>query len=270
MLGSEIETKEAGDIQPQGRRAARLLSLCRQAAPKYGSQSFPVMTSAPNSGMVMEGSVLGLADAAFANPAPVATPHQGQTRASFTLLSLVQGQDVFSALVDESLRVAMQDLMAGQLLIGTGVSPSLTGLVNVSGIGTSSYMSTNRGAASGFREGENVLEDATYGPEIRPTWIVASSLYREARETLREPGGTGDYVIRDGRVLGEIPALKSSELEDNQALLVDLGYVVVAIWDTLDLTLDMVTKPGNMLITLTSWFDVVPIRKEAILLMDQA
>ena len=42
--------------------------------------------------------------------------------------------------------------------------------------------------------------------------------------TLREPG-TGEFVLSNGRVLGEYPVFKSSDLTDNQALLMDLEYL---------------------------------------------
>ena len=202
VFGSEIQTVEVGDIQPQGRRARRLLSLCRQAAPAFGSQSFPIMTSAPASGMIQDGGApLAITDAVFSNPSPVATPHQGQTRTSFSLQSLIQGGSQFREMVDSSLAVALADLMAGQLVAGDGLTPSLTGLLTIAGTGSTSYLPTNRGGAESFRAAEDALDNITYGPEGRLVFLVATSLFREARKTLREPG-TGSYVVEDGRVLG--------------------------------------------------------------------
>ena len=270
VVGSEIQTVEVGDIQPQGRRARRLLGLCRQAAPKFGSQSFPVMTSAPASGMIVDGGApLALTDAMFANPSPVARPHQGQARASYSLQSLIQGGAQFKEMVDSSLAVALADLMAGQLVAGTGVAPSLTGLLHTADTESVEYMATNRGAATMFRAASDLLDDQTYGPEGRLAWLIATSLYREARMTLREPG-TGSYVIEDSQVLGETLALKNGDLGVNQAILFDASYVVFCIWDSMDVVIDAITSPGNVKITLTAWFDAVPLRPQSIIVVDQA
>ena len=270
VYGSAIQTVEVGDLQPQGRRARRLLGLCRQAAPAYGSQSFPVMTSAPASGMIVDGvAPLALTDAMFANPSPAAHPHQGQVRACFTMQSLKQGGAQFEEMVHSSLQVALADLIAGQLVAGDGLSPSLTGLLTIAGTGSTSYLPTNRGGAESFRSAQDALDDITYGPEGRLAFLVATSLFREARKTLREPG-TGDYVIEDGQVLGEIPALKSGDLGSNQAILADFSYIVLAVWDQASLVVDAITSPGNIKISVTQAFDVVPLRPNAIIVMDQA
>ena len=269
VFGSEISTVETGDIQPMGRSARRLLSLCRQSAPKYGQQSYPVLTSSPAAAMVAEGSVLADSAVTFTNPPPLATPHQAQVRANFTLQSLLQSGGQFQQMVDDSLATAQASLMATQLVTGSGVSPALTGLLNTTGVGESLYTATNRGAASSFRSAEGLLDDVVYGPEGRLAFVVGNSLYRKARETLREPG-TGQYVIEDGQVLGEIEAVKNGDLGDDQAILFDASYVVLCVWDQSDIVIDMVSKPGNVLTTITSWIDVVPLRPASIVVMDQA
>ena len=74
--------------------------------------------------------------------------------------------------------------------------------------------------------------------------MIGTSLYRTARETLREPG-TGSYVVEDSRVLGETIAYKSGDLPDDQALLLDAGHTVLAVWDAVDLIVDGITDPGK-------------------------
>ena len=98
--GSEIESPtEPGDIQPTGRRASRLLGLMRQVSVTYGSKSLPTLDSPPASGMIADGGApLAVTDATFKNPAPRADFHQGQTRASYSLQSLIQGGETFKAL----------------------------------------------------------------------------------------------------------------------------------------------------------------------------
>ena len=86
VYGSEIESpSERGDIQPQGRRASRLLGLMRQVSVTYGSKSLPTLSSAPASGMVLDGAPpITLVDATFQDPSPQANFHMGQVRAAYT------------------------------------------------------------------------------------------------------------------------------------------------------------------------------------------
>ena len=261
-------TTERGDVQATGRRAERILRLFRPASPPYGSQRFPIMDTGATAGMVVDGGpALTIVDGTFRNPAPEATPHMAQVRAKFTMGLMIQGGDSFRLMVDDSLRIAMQELMLTQVLTGDGVSPSLTGITNVTGILSSEYTLTNRGSATSFRDAENVLEDSVYGPEIRPAFLIGTSLYRTARETLREPG-TGEFVLEDSRVLGETIAYKSGDLPDDQALLLDAGHTVLAMWDAVDLIVDGITDPGNIKITMSTWLDLVVLRAASIVLMD--
>ena len=271
VYGSEIESpSERGDIQPQGRRASRLLGLMRQVSVTYGSKSLPTLSNAPASGMVLDGAPpITLVDATFQDPSPQANFHMGQVRSSYSQIAVIQGGETFAALIDDSLRAEMASLMASQIIAGDGISPNVRGIVNTPGILTSEYQSTNRGTAGTFREAEDVLESAEYGPESRPVWILSPALYRTARMTLRE-AGSGEFVVSNDRVLGEYPVFKSGDLTDSQAMLADLEYLAFAQWDMVDLVVDMITAPGNAKITLSAWFDLAVIRPSAVVLMEQA
>ena len=268
--GTEIQSPtERGDIQPQGRRAERLLRLLRPVSVTYGSKGLPTLDSPPASGMIVDGGApLALTDATFQNPAPTADFHMGQVRSSYSLQAVNQGGQTFEALVDDSLRAEMANLQVAQIVTGSGVAPSVRGILNTPNIGTSVYLATNRGTASSFRSAEDELESVQYGPEIRRVWLVASSLYRTARMTLREPGNQ-EFVVSNGRVLGEYPVIKNGDLSNNQALLADLEYLAFCQWDMVDVTFDMITNPGIAIVTVSSWFDLVVIRPNAVVLMDQ-
>ena len=195
IYGSETTTTEIGDIQPQGRRAERLLRQLRQARIPYGSQRFPVLASAPTAGMVVEGMApLTIVDASFTDPAPTAQPHAAQTRAKFSLLSVIQGGDVFRDMVDDSMATALAALMATQLVSGDGSGANVRGLLNTPNVGTSQYTLNDRGTATSFETAEDVLDAAEYGAESRPTWLLSPDLYRTARKTLRQPGDQ-TYVL---------------------------------------------------------------------------
>ena len=270
VSGSEITSVERGDIQPTGRSAERLLSVCRPASIPYGSTRFPVLTTSPTAGMVADGAApLTIVDAVFDSTPPEATFHAAQVRASFSLQSALQGGDVFRSMVDDSIRAAMFALQARQLIDGSGVAPNVRGILNVAGIGTSNYATTDRGSAGTFRAAEDALDLAGYGAETRRVWLLSPSMYQTARRTIREPGNS-DYVVSRGVVLDEVPALKVEGLSDNQGLLIDGAYLVFAVFDRSDLILDGITWPGVLKVTLTVGIDVVPIRENSIVLLDQA
>ena len=121
----------------------------------------------------------------------------------------VQTGGAFRDAVDESLRLALMALMARQVVVGDGVAPNLRGLANVAGIGTSTYaMLPDRGTAqSSFRDAEDVLENASFGEQLRPTWLLSGELYQLAKRTVREPGD-GRSVLEREVVLDGYEALK--------------------------------------------------------------
>ena len=170
VYGSEIQSPtERGDIQPQGRRASRLLGLFRQVSVAYGSKSLPTLASAPASGMIADGAPpIPLVDATFQDPSPRADFHMGQVRAAYSLQAVTQGGETFAALIDDSLTAAMAALQATQVIAGDGISPNVRGIVNTPGIGTSEYQPTNRGTAGHVPGGRGRARSAEYGPESRP------------------------------------------------------------------------------------------------------
>ena len=227
------------------------------------------MSSEPVSGMLLDGAApLTLTDGAFQSPSPSADFHMGQVRSAFTLQSMIQGGQVFEDMVNDSLTAAMASLQATQVITGDGVAPNVLGVLNVTGILSSMYASTARGSASTWLMAEGLLEAEEVGPEIRRLWIISSELYRTAKMTVTDPG-TGQYVLSGGRILDEVPAFKNGDLGDDQALLIDAGYWVFAKWDQADLVLDGISSPGNLRVTMSENFDLVPIRAPSALLMDQ-
>ena len=264
-----INTSEPGAVQPDLSADGAILALCRPVRPAYGSFAMPTLTSAPSSGMISEGAgPIALADPGFANPAPSLSMHQAQVRASITLEALISGGSVLSSLLDESLSAELRSLMTAQLLTGTGAGANVRGLVNIPGVGTSSYAATNRASAASFRDAENVLEAASVGPETRRAWILASSLYRAARETVRSPGN-GEFVVERRRVLGEHRAFKTTDLGDNIGLFCEWSQVILAEWPQVDIVVDTVSQPGEPRLTVIHHFDTTVLRPAAVVKMDQ-
>ena len=184
--GSEIETTAPVLTQPQGRGSARLLSRFKPASPAFGSERFPVLDTAPVAGMRTEGqAALAIVDPTFRTPALEVAPHLAQVRQSFSQQLLVQTGGAFRDAVDESLRLALMALMARQAVVGDGVAPNLRGLANVAGTGTSDYAMTDRGGAATFRDAEDVFENASFGEQLRPTWLLSGELYQLAKRTVQ-------------------------------------------------------------------------------------
>ena len=105
----------------------------------------------------------------------------------------------------------------------------------------------------------------------RPAALCVESrdLYRSARSTIREVG-SGRYVLDDGFVLGEVPAVKTNILPAGAGVFVEWGFISLVQWATVRLIVDRLTKPGETLLTALVFFDLGIRDAKAIVLIDAA
>ena len=100
-------------------------------------------------------------------------------------------------------------------------------------------------------------------PADRRMWLLAEDLFRKARRTLRDPG-SGDYVVRrwDGRVrvLDGTEAIRTNTLEAGYGIYGEWTACTLAIWENMVVTIDRITQPGTLKITLDRYFDFAVTR----------
>ena len=92
---------------------------------------------------------------------------------------------------------------------------------------------------------------------------MAEDLFRKARRTLRDPG-SGDYVIRrwDGRtrVLDGTEVIRTNVLASGVGVYAEWTAGVLALWENMMVTIDRLTQPGLLKITLDRYFDFAVTR----------
>ena len=219
--------------------------------------------------MVAERATRLTGDPAFdANPAEAAL-HTGMMVLNTSNLELHQGGDEFEASMVQAIGDESRRLMATQILTGTGTAPQIQGLRTATGALESTYASTDKGGATMFRTAEDLMDDAEVETDRR-RYVLSRDLYRSARSTIREVG-SGRYVLDDGFVLGEVPAVKTNILPAGTGVFVEFSFIsLVTVANAIRLIVDRLTKPGETLLTALVFFDLGIRDAKAIVLIDAA
>ena len=236
--------------QPDAGSAERILSLPRVLTNVPNDITVPVIDGLATAAMVAEGAAIAEAGPTFVSGRGKLTPHVVATRLDVNLETVVQGGPLLEALLEGELRRAARSMVASQMLTGSGAAPNIRGVQNVTGIGASTYATADFGKPAGFQETEKHIEDSD--ADGRLTWILSKSLWSKARTTVR---GTGSvYVLERGFVLSDVPAIRSGLLADGVGL-VGVWSDSLLVWhaDSL-LVMDKISEPGQLRLTLLTWF----------------
>ena len=101
---------------------------------------------------------------------------------------------------------------------------------------------------------------------------MAEDLFRKARRTVRDPG-SGDYVVRrwDGavRVLDGAPVIRSNTLTAGFAIYGEWSACVLGLWENMMVTIDRITTPGTLKITVDRYFDFAVTRPARFVVLAQ-
>ena len=274
MFHAAIDTSTAYGTSTEGVGPAYLpaapdwiLALPTPLGVEVGTLSFPVITANVAAAMVAEGGAL---------PTPADPTGSGQDAAlrkaaavtDISLEAAIQGGPALDSLLTDTLSVSLRALQAAQMLAGDGTAPNLQGLEGLTGIGSATYTATDKGSASSFLAAEKALENIDGLPDVRRAWAVSSDLYDVARTTPIDPGDS-QFVIRDRRVLGDLPALKASDLPAGTALLVEWSAIVLVQWAGVRLYINGVSTPGTLRLSAIQLFNVVTRRPDAIVKLAQ-
>lgn len=131
-------------------------------------------------------------------------------------------------------------------------------------------MAADKGGQASFYDAEDAL--AVDVPADRRTWILAEDLYRRARRTLREPG-SGDAVLRrwDGalRILDISPVVRTNTLTAGYGLYAEWSACTLGLWENMMVTIDRITTPGTLKITLDRYFDFAVTRPARFVVLAQ-
>ena len=168
----------------------------------------------------------------------------------------------FEEAVLRALYASTDELMAQQLIAGdVAQSPlGVDGIRSITGVGAATYTGTEKGSAATFWNAEDFLPERM--PSDRRSWVLSEGLYRVGRRTLLEPGNSL-RVVQDGRVAGDSPAIRSSLYPNGEAVYGEFSFCNLFIWSEAVLTVDRVSTPGTIKLTLSRYWNFGVSRPDA-------
>lgn len=163
--------------------------------------------------------------------------------------SIIQaGPADLDGLVLEAHRLAIQDELLRQILVGDGQGRNLSGIVGATGIGAATYPMTDRGKDSHFTTAEIAVEDAG-GRGSYMAWALGTDLSTSARTTAIDPGSSRRVVERGRLSLSGTPAQRVGSLPGTTGVLCDWRTIIQPVSSELTITMDRVSTPGMLRLT---------------------
>ena len=179
-------------------------------------------------------------------------------RSTYSLQVLLQDTS-FGDYVESALRAAVRREIVRQVLIGDGNAPDVQGLSTLAGVQEAIYAQTLSIAATDMTGVENALTDAK-ADSMALSWVVGSALHTAMVDSAIEPGDYRRLVERHRATLSDSMVYRSPDLPGGMALCLDLMNVAVILHGEMLVTLNRVTRPGDLIITARCPFDVHAIR----------
>ncbi len=178
-------------------------------------------------------------------------------RSTYSLQVLLQDTS-FGDYVESALRAAVRREIIRQVLIGDGTAPNAQGLSTLAGVHEATYATTGV-AANDMTGVENALIDAK-ADGMALSWVVGSTLHTAMVDSAIEPGDYRRLVERHRVTLSDSMVYRSPDLPAGMALCLDLMNVALILHGEMLVTLNRVTRPGDLIVTARCPFDVHAIR----------
>ena len=265
IIGTDADADRL-EVREQVTSVRRILGLPRLIEMVEYDQRCPEWTARPIAVTVPESPTR--ADSAGTIAAAKREPKMVMAGADITLQANIQAPG-FEASVLAALEEALEQRIAEELLSGSiSTSPnSVDGLIHHTGISETEYAVTAVGAVGGYWDTEDALP--TRLSADRRAWIVEEGLYRTTRKTLIEPGANR-RVIQSGLLADDAQVIRSALIPDGHAIYAEWSDIVLYRWAEVGLTVDMITKPGKVLLTAWTWWNWSTERADAISILKPA
>ena len=165
-------------------------------------------------------------------------------------LAIIQaGETGLDDRILEAHRLALQDTLLRQVLVGDGTGNNLSGIVGATGIQTADYVLADRGNSAAFQTAEDAVEDAG-GRLPYMAWALGKDLSASARQTAIDPGGSRRTEERGRLTLSGLATQRIVDgLAGTTGILADWRTVVVPVADMLGITVNRLSRPGESIIT---------------------
>ena len=265
IIGTDADADRL-QVREQVTSVRRILGLPRLIEMVEADQRCPEWTARPIAVTVPESPTR--ADSGGTIAATTKEPKMVMAAANITLMASVQSPD-FEASVLAALQEALEQRICEEFLAGSvSTTPnSVDGLINVTGITETTYAATAVGAVSGYWDAEDALP--TRLSADRRAWVISEDLYRTTRKTLIEPGANR-RVVQSGLLADDAMAIRTALLPDGYAVYCEWPEVVLYRWAETHITIDMITRPGHVLLTAFGWWNWSTERPDAISILKPA
>ena len=262
--GAFIGTRSGADrLDPkeQVTAASRILALPNryemesldQQTPEWATDSFPAAATVSEDAVRVDlgGSLVSGSSA----------PKRIDASANISTIAASMAEG-FEEAVLRALYASTDELMAQQLISGdVAQSPlGVNGVRSLAGVGASTYIGTDTGSAKSFWDAEDTLPVRMSSD--RRSWILNEALYRVGRRTLLEPGNSL-RVVQDGRVAGDAPVIRTSFYPASEGVYGEWTFCNLYIWSEAVLTVDRVSTPGTLKLTLQRYWNFGVSRPDA-------
>ena len=265
IVGTDADASRI-EVREQVTSARRILALPRLLQMLELDQRTPEWSARPDAVSVQEDAVR--TDSGGTISATLKQPLRVQAAGNITLMASLVAPD-FEASVLAALQEALEQRIAEEFLSGSiSTSPNSTdGLLHTTGVTETEYAATAVGAVSGYWDSEDALP--TRLAADRRAWVISENLYRTSRRTLIEPGANR-RVVQGGLLADDSMAIRTALLPDGHAIYAEWPEVVLYRWAETHITIDMITRPGHVLLTAFGWWNWSTERPDAISILKPA
>lgn len=167
--------------------------------------------------------------------------------------------------LEEALQIASRRLFIGQLLAGpggkTGDTAHFLGAQNLplDAANISTYVQSNGVAPADILTAEDVVLDNDASPE-NLVWCLGRGIHTALQVAIQDPG-SGERMLRLGRLFSGTRAVRSRALESTTAILFDVREAVkVPVAAENLLVVDRISKPGTIKLTMRTHVDGTWVR----------
>ena len=210
------------------------------------------------SSWVAEGAAGHFPDAAVADLGDALKPRIARASTSYSLQLAIMGGPRFEASIEQHLRRALRLRVVQGVVTGSGINNQPLSVHNTPGVAAVEYAAADAGKLTGFFDAEDTLNGA---PTIARFWLVETDLYRRARRVQTNVGVGGDRRVIDEqqagpRVGGESLVYATDVLADGVAIYGEWTDAALFSWTDALLTVDKITHPGLVRVTLQAYVNV--------------
>ena len=151
----------------------------------------------------------------------------------------------------------------------SGQGDNLAGLNAVPGVGTGTYLSSNKGQSDEIIDAENTALEGGAN-EAALIWIAGPTLHHALRTAIEDPGSGRRTVERRVIRLSGTPVVRLEGIEPDTAFLIDTSDIFLAQQGGREVYLDRVSRPGSVFHTTRAHYDVIFARPEKHYILRQA